>query len=123
MSLYENELNLRRMRENVRDFLRSTKFDYTSMNNLAKVNNFWEKSKWYLVGLLFFVVLIAYYKGKNMGTINMAVIIILVFLFVIILIVFNDRRGLVGNAVPFAVNPLPPHLGLDGISNEIRFVN
>ena len=30
---------------------------------------------------------------------------------------------LVGNAVPFAVDPLPPHLGLDGISNEIRFVN
>lgn len=96
--------------------------DYSSLKNLGRLNDFWEKSKWYLVLLLFIVVLVVYYK-KNFGAINMAVAIILVFVFILVIIIFNDNKGTMGNSVSFAAHPLPPHLGLDGISNEIRFVN
>ena len=83
---------------------------------------FWQKSKWYLA-LIFLILIAASYYYKTIGKFTFGVGLLLSFLFIIVCIVFNDNQGLVGNSVPFAVNPLPPHLGLDGISNEIRFVN
>jgi len=121
MSLYDE--SVANMKKTANDVFNKSNYNYTSMNNLAKLNSFWMKSKWYLVGLLFFLVLIIYYNKQKMGTINMAAIILIVFLFIIVIIAFNDNKGVMGNAVPFAVNPLPPHLGLDGVSNKIRFVN
>jgi hypothetical protein len=91
-------------------------------SSLDSVWVFWQKSKWYLA-LIFIITISAVYYQKNIGKLTFAVALLLAFIFIIVCIVFNDNQGLVGNAVPFAVDPLPPHLGLDGISNEIRFVN
>lgn len=96
---------------------------YKMIKKLAFVNNFWNKSKWYLVAILFITVLVVYYKKNNLGPINMAVIIIFAIILILIIIIFSDNNGVVGNSLSRVVSPMPPHLGLDGISKEIRFVN
>lgn len=83
---------------------------------------FWQNTKWYLALIFIITIMIVYYQ-KNIGKLTFAVGILFAFIFIIVCFVFNDNQGLVGNSVPFAANPLPPHLGLDGISNEIRFIN
>ena len=44
-----------------------------------------------------------------------------VLLFALILIIIRSVRSPTWGAVPFATNPLPPQLGLDGVSNETQF--
>jgi hypothetical protein len=46
---------------------------------------------------------------------NALVFIVFFILFLMIVLMFKDK-----SSVSFAVNPLPPHLGLDGVSNEIK---
>jgi len=91
-------------------------------NPLNGVWNFWQSIKWYVL-LIFFLVMVAIFYQKNIGKINLIIIVILFFIFLITVLVFNDNRGTVANALPFSNYPLPPHLGLDGVSNQIRFVN
>ena len=96
---------------------------YSTVGKLGWVNEMWNKTKYYLIGILIFLVLVVYYKKQNMGSVSLGIIMMILFLFVIVVIVFNDNKGVVGNAVPFAINPMPPHLGLDGLSNQYKFVN
>jgi len=92
-----------------------------SIARLSKLWNFWMAVRWYLVILLMFVGLLVFYKREHIGNTNVVVYIVLFILFLIVVMIFNDNKGVMGDSVPFAVNPLPPHLGLDGVSNEVKF--
>ncbi len=96
---------------------------YKSLGFLEKINNFWNKVKWYLVILLLLVVLMIYYNKEKLGSVSMAVVLVMAFLFIIIVFAFNDSKGPYANSLPFGTYPMPPHLGLNGVSNEVRFVN
>ncbi len=96
---------------------------YSTIGKLGVINRFWQKAKWYLIGILLFLVFVVYYNKQQFGNVSMGVILVLAFLFILVIIVFNDNKGIIGNSVAFAVDPLPPHLGLDGVSNQVRFVN
>jgi cell division protein FtsW (lipid II flippase) len=74
--------------------------DDKSIERLSKLWNFWMKTKWYLVGLLFIIMMIIFVKKDNFGNINMVVIIIAVILAFLVLIIFNDK-WLLGNPVNF----------------------
>ena len=65
--------------------------DDKSIERLSKLWNFWMKTKWYLVGLLFIIMMIIFVKKDNFGNINMVVIIILVILAFLVLLIFNDK--------------------------------
>jgi len=90
-----------------------------SIARLSKLWNFWMAVRWYLLVLLLFVGLLVFYKKEHIGTANLVIYIVLFILFLLVILIFNDNKGLVGNSVPFAVNPLPPHLGLDGVSSDV----
>lgn len=64
-----------------------------------------------------------YYNKEKLGSVSMAVVLVMAFLFIIIVFAFNDSKGQYANSLPYSTSPMPPHLGLDGVSNEIRFVN
>jgi len=74
--------------------------DYKSIERLSKLWNFWMKTKWYLVGLLFIIMMIIFVKKDSFGNMNMVVIIIAVILAFLVLIIFNDN-WLLGNPVNF----------------------
>ena len=74
--------------------------DDKSIERLSKLWNFWMKTKWYLVGLLFIIMMIIFVKKENFGNMNMVVIIIAVILAFLVLIIFNDNWFL-GNPVNF----------------------
>lgn len=95
----------------------------STIGNLGAINRFWQRTKWYWIAILFFLVFLVYYNKQKFGNVSMGVILVLAFLFILIIIVFNENKGIIGNSVAFAVDPLPPHLGLDGVSNQVRFVN
>ena len=94
-----------------------------SVSVLGKIHEFWLASKWYLVGILLMIVFIVYYNKRSLGNVNMAVVIVLAILFMLVIMISGDNKGAWANSVPFAVHPLPPHLGLDGVSNDIRYAN
>ncbi len=96
---------------------------FKSNSFITSVWIFWNKACWYLVAILFAVVFMVYYKKDTLGAVNVSVVIALAFLFILVIIIFKDNKGVVGNSLVFAVDPMPPHLGLNGVSNEIRFVN
>lgn len=54
--------------------------DDKSIERLSKLWNFWMKTRWYLVGLLFIIMMIIFVKKDNFGNMNMVVIIIAVIL-------------------------------------------
>ncbi len=91
-----------------------------SIAALSKLWNVWSKVKWYLVAILLFVAMMIFYKKDSFSTSGIVIWIVFLILFLIVILIFNDNKGLMGNSVMFAVNPLPPHLGLDGVSNEVR---
>ena len=74
--------------------------DDKSIERLSKLWNFWMKTRWYLVGLLFIIMMIIFVKKDNFGNMNMVVIIIAVILAFLVLIIFNDNWFL-GNPVNF----------------------
>jgi len=86
-----------------------------TLSRLTKLWNFWSAIKWYLVIILIFVGIIVFYKKETIGVGNALVYIVFFILFLMVILMFKDKGSL-----SFAVTPLPPHLGLDGISNEIR---
>lgn len=92
-----------------------------SISRLSKLWKFWMAVRWYFVIILFFAILLAFYQREAIGNINLIVLVVFFILLLLVILFFSDRNGIVGNSVPFAVNPLPPHLGLDGVSNEIKF--
>ena len=71
--------------------------DDKSIERLSKLWNFWMKTRWYLVGLLFIIMMIIFVKKDNFGNMNMVIIIIAV---ILVLIIFNDK-WLLGNPVNF----------------------
>jgi hypothetical protein len=74
--------------------------DDKSIERLSKLWNFWMKTRWYLVGLLFIIMMIIFVKKDNFGNMNMVVIIVAVILAFLVLIMFNDN-WLLGNPVNF----------------------
>jgi len=70
-----------------------------SIERLSKLWNFWTKTKWYLVGLLFVVMLVVFIKKDSFGDINMAIIIVIVIIAFIIILIFNDGNTIFDNLV------------------------
>jgi hypothetical protein len=71
--------------------------------------------------IAFFVliaILLVYFSRKKFDTISIISVCILAFMF--FLIFMMSSHSYLGNSLPFATYPLPPHLGLDGVSNEVR---
>lgn len=47
---------------------------------------------------------------------------ILILSFIIFMLYTSDYGSNYAGSLPYATYPLPPHLGLDGVSNDIRFM-
>ncbi len=92
----------------------ATKEDKTLMR-LTKLWNFWTQFRWYLIVILIFIGAFVFYNRSQIGTGNVLVFIVFFILFLMVILMFKDK-----SSVSFAITPLPPHLGLDGVSNEIK---
>jgi hypothetical protein len=88
--------------------------DDKTLARLTKLWNFWTAFRWYLIVILIFVGAIVFYKRETIGIGNALVYIVFFILFLMVILMFKDK-----SSVSFAINPLPPHLGLDGVSNEV----
>jgi len=91
-----------------------------AVNNLSWVWWFWNTYKWYLIILLLFVLAIAFYQRNPLASTSGVALIVFVILAFLLIMIFNDRNNA---SVYFALDPLPPHLGLDGVSNDVRNSN
>ena len=85
------------------------------LKNLTRLWNFWTQFRWYLIVILIFLGAFIFYMRAQIGVGNALVFIVFFILFLMVVLMFKDN-----SSVSFAVNPLPPHLGLDGVSNEIK---
>lgn len=85
------------------------------LKNLTRLWNFWTQFRWWLILILIFLGAFVFYSRAQIGVGNALVFIVFFILFLMVILMFKDKR-----TVSFAVNPLPPHLGLDGVSNEIK---
>jgi len=92
----------------------ATNEDKTLMR-LTRLWNFWTQFRWYLIVILIFIGAFVFYNRSQIGVVNTLVFIVFFILFLMVILMFKDK-----SSVSFAVNPLPPHLGLDGVSNEIK---
>lgn len=92
----------------------ATNEDKTLMR-LTRLWNFWTQFRWYLTVILIFIGAFVFYNRSQIGVVNTLVYIVFFILFLMVILMFKDK-----SSVSFAINPLPPHLGLDGISNEIK---
>ena len=92
----------------------ATNEDKTLMR-LTRLWNFWTQFRWYLIVILIFIGAFVFYNRSQIGVVNTLVYIVFFILFLMVILMFKDK-----SSVSFAINPLPPHLGLDGISNEIK---
>ena len=92
----------------------TTNEDKTLMR-LTRLWNFWTQFRWYLIVILIFIGAFVFYNRSQIGVVNTLVFIVFFILFLMVILMFKDK-----SSVSFAVNPLPPHLGLDGVSNEIK---
>ena len=90
------------------------KEDKTLMR-LTKLWKFWTAFRWWLIVILIFMGAIVFYNKSTIGVGNTLVYIVFFILFLMVILMFKDK-----SSVSFAINPLPPQLGLDGVSNEIR---
>lgn len=109
--MYLNEENKISGRSHKRDI---------SISRLSKLWKFWMAVRWYFVVILFFIILLLFYKKESIGNLNFAIFIVFFIILLLVIMFFRDSRGVVGDSVPFSVNPLPPHLGLDGVSNNVK---
>lgn len=85
------------------------------LRNLTRLWNFWTQFRWWLILILIFLGAFVFYSRAQIGVGNALVFIVFFILFLMVVLMFKDK-----STVSFAVNPLPPHLGLDGVSNEIK---
>ena len=85
-----------------------------AVRRLSKLWIFWRAVRWYLVVLLIFLGLLVFYKKEEIGMTNIVVYVVFFILFLLVIMFFNDNTG-----VSFATDPLPPHLGLDGVSRDV----
>jgi hypothetical protein len=85
------------------------------LRNLTRLWNFWTQFRWWLILILIFLGAFVFYRRAQIGVGNALVFIVFFILFLMVILMFKDK-----SSVSFAVNPLPPHLGLDGVSNEIK---
>lgn len=85
------------------------------LKNLTRFWYFWTQFRWYLIVILIFLGAFIFYMRAQIGVGNALVFIVFFILFLMVVLMFKDK-----STVSFAVNPLPPHLGLDGVSNEIK---
>jgi hypothetical protein len=85
------------------------------LKNLTRLWNFWTQFRWWLILILIFLGAFIFYRRAQIGVGNALVFIVFFILFLMVVLMFKDK-----SSVSFAVNPLPPHLGLDGVSNEIK---
>ena len=85
------------------------------LTHLTKLWNFWKEFRWWLIVILIFIGAFVIYNRAEIGVVNALVYIVFFILFLMVILMFKDK-----SSVSFAINPLPPHLGLDGVSNEIR---
>ena len=89
--------------------------DDTVLRDLTRFWNFWIQFRWWLIVILIFAGAIVFYRRAQIGVGNALVYIVFFILFLMVILMFKDK-----STVSFTIDPLPPHLGLDGISNEIK---
>jgi hypothetical protein len=89
--------------------------DDTVLRDLKRFWNFWIQFRWWLIVILIFAGALVFYKRAQIGVGNALVYIVFFILFLMVILIFKDK-----SSVSFSINPLPPHLGLDGVSNEIK---
>jgi hypothetical protein len=92
-----------------------TKREDKDLRNLTRFWNFWTQFRWWLIVILIFLGAFVFYKRAQIGVGNALVFIVFFILFLMVIMMFKDK-----STVSFAINPLPPHLGLDGVSNEFK---
>ncbi len=85
------------------------------LKDLTRFWNFWTQFRWWLILILIFLLAFVFYRRTTIGVGNALVFIVFFILFLMVILMFKDK-----STVSFAIDPLPPHLGLDGISNEIK---
>jgi hypothetical protein len=85
------------------------------LSDLTRLWKFWNEYMWWLIVILIFVGAIVFYNRSAIGVRNTLVYIVFFILFLMVILMFKDK-----SSISFAINPLPPHLGLDGVNNEIR---
>ena len=85
------------------------------LKDLSRFWNFWTQFRWWLILILIFLGAFIFYRRAQIGVGNALVFIVFFILFLMVVLMFKDK-----SSVSFAINPLPTHLGLDGISNEIK---
>jgi hypothetical protein len=86
-----------------------------TLTRLTKLWNFWIQFRWWLIVILIFLGAFVFYRRASIGVGNALVFIVFFILFLMVILIFKDK-----SSVSFAINPLPPHLGLDGVSNEFK---
>jgi hypothetical protein len=86
-----------------------------TLTRLTKFWKFWNEFRWWLILILIFVGAIVFYNRSILGVGNALAYIVFFILFLMVILIFKDTSSL-----SFSINPLPTHLGLDGVSNEIR---
>ena len=79
-------------------------------------NPFMTIAKIFIFG--FVAYLIVFFARRKLDIVSWIAIVILTFMFYIVF--ENAYSQNVNGSLPFATYPLPPHLGLYGISNEVR---
>ena len=86
------------------------------VTRLEGVWRFWSAVRWYLLAI-FFVVMIVLSSGtaSKMSKITLWVVF---FILLLLIIMFFSGNTLGLNQ---AVDPLPPHLGLDGVSLGVKY--
>lgn len=67
---------------------------------------------------VFIAYIIIYFARRKLDVISWVSIVLLAFMFYMVF--ENAYSQNVNGSLPFATYPLPPHLGLYGISNEVR---
>jgi hypothetical protein len=85
------------------------------LRDLTRFWNFWIQFRWWLIVILIFAGALVFYRRAQIGVGNALVYIVFFILFLMVILMFKDK-----STVSFTIDPLPPHLGLDGISNEIK---
>ena len=95
-------------------------------NNLRKISsgiggvqNFLVSIKPIFFSVIFALIIMYFVKG-NTFDFGLEGWLMALLLLLLIFIIIRSVRSPKWGAVPFATNPLPPHLGLDGVSNTTQ---
>ena len=96
-------------------------------NNLRKISSGVGGVQNFLVAIkpiffsVIFAIIIMYFVKGNTFDFGLEGWLMSLLLFALIFIIIRSVKSPKWGAVPFATNPLPPHLGLDGVSTNTEY--